>query len=373
MGQNFVPDPGGPGGPDVVPVTPQGGLPDEIAREVSEPTFGVIHENVDAKARGTVSDAPENFDVSECEIETSSYNEAAIADLKTYHEPDSASETPKPFVDGSEISVSINGDRLIQATVQQSFLASDGLIHTKAYDQIRHMKNSYCDSTYSDTRIRSIFESIAEEIEVPHVFDFSENFQDRANLPGANVSLSTQDVSGVNAMNRLVSAAGGYWWIDLRNRLVYSDTLPTTTYELEYVKDAFAGDALPPYQQVVVYGKPETANSGNLSKNPTRGSAGSGQPKKVYRDNTIRSDAQAEAVAKNMLEQYQNQSKDGTITLPGHAKVRPMDIIVEPDIAADDRVQGRSYLASRLKHKLSARDGFETEVTVGGLPKSTNS
>ena len=170
------------------------------------------------------------------------------------------------------------------------------------------------------------------------------------------------------------------WWFDSRNVLQFGTT-KTSNHKLSFVTDSSAGKQTPPYNGVRVIGDSVASQQGWESRNMISAEYAVsvatlediGTPEDVaiftYRDDSIKTQEQADNVAKQLLSDLQEQQAEGTVTIVGYPLVKKYDIIEMPDSfgnAKFETVPPAQYAVSAVTHKFGS-DGYTTEIECAGV------
>lgn len=100
-------------------------------------------------------------------------------------------------------------------------------------------------------------------------------------------------------------------------------------------------------------------------------------PVYTYRNMEIQTQAEADAVAEQIVSKLHEQQATGSVTVVGFPEIRPLDAITMPQ-ASDSTdtnynplqpMGGTKYSVVKVIHKINSSDGFITEITVGGITK----
>jgi hypothetical protein len=310
---------------------------------VQEPTVSVI-------ADGT------ELHVTKLTLKTGRHTKAARLDVTGLWDGDG---TPAK---NSTITAVINGEPVFTGTVADPADNGDGSISVAAFDAVKQLSRYTVSTTFDLVSLEQIVETVASNagVEVATVD------------PDYHPSIVTEydNTSGVQVLDQVAKWGHVVWWVDAQNRLHVEPPDPTVyAISADFIAtEPTAGESDQPYQRVVVTGESPASTQGRetahqISKEPVRATAGFGEPVYSYESKQIRTQAQADAAAQAILEEFQRQRAHGTVTIVGEgAPLRPFDVIEMPPELDSER-----YLVSELTHTLSNQDGFVTDVGCGGL------
>jgi len=171
------------------------------------------------------------------------------------------------------------------------------------------------------------------------------------------------------------------WWFDSRNVFQFGNT-KTTNHKLTFVTDTTAGKSTPPYNAVKVIGDNIASRQGWDSRNmiseefavseETLDTIGTPESIAtfVYRDDSIKTQQQADNTAKQILDELQTQQAEGSVTVVGYPLVKKFDVIEMPDSfgnAKFETVAPAQYAVSGVTHRFSPSDGYVTEIECAGI------
>jgi hypothetical protein len=98
-----------------------------------------------------------------------------------------------------------------------------------------------------------------------------------------------------------------------------------------------------------------------ISAQPVIAEAGDGQPTFLFKDNSIQTQSQANNVARQLLRRLQKQQQGGQATIVGRPEIRPLDRVSFPESQG-----GETFVVSNIEHTISATDGFQSRLSLGG-------
>jgi len=221
------------------------------------------------------------------------------------------------------------------------------------------------------------------------------------------VRFEATEAPAMSVLEKLSEHTNSVWWFDGSGTFHFGEP-KTEIYKLSYVKDASAGKTTPPYQSVKVIGgggastnsidksslmektpttvarsiknvkiarqrekiKQEEGDDFNEQEDLTQNQRDVYEVQKgelveptfVYRDKSIMSKKEAQAIANAIITKLVTQTMQGYVKIVGWANIEPFDIIEMPDYMGSEQ-----YLVQGVKHTLDTSNGFETRIEVGGL------
>ncbi|AGM11353.1 late control GPD [Halogranum tailed virus 1] len=216
--------------------------------------------------------------------------------------------------------------------------------------------------------------------------------------PEATDELISREYTGVKAakvLDELSEAANAIWWIDANNTLQFGPT-NTAAHKLSWVTETSAGKQTPPYKSVKVVGDNIVSTEGwarsqmlseatGLSQGQLQrlgaedeeiGAGGLVPPTFTYRNESIKTQAEAEQIRNRILDELQQQQAGGHVTIVGRPMIDILDVIEMPDsfgrtsTSPDEEsefIEPAQYIVQKVEHRLSGQDGYVTRIECGGL------
>jgi hypothetical protein len=204
------------------------------------------------------------------------------------------------------------------------------------------------------------------------------------------LSFSQQSITVSKALERITNSTNSTYWFDKEGVFhIGAATVgnPIDAFELAFITEASDGKTTPAWQSVQVIGSGVVSEDGwNRSNLNTATPALSAarmasdgktdteslsEPVYTYRNLEIQTQAEADAVAKEILNKLRKQQAEGKVTVVGFPEVRPLDTIQMPD-SADQPMGGFRYSVQKVVHKINSSDGFVTDIHVGGLTRESS-
>lgn len=218
-----------------------------------------------------------------------------------------------------------------------------------------------------------------------------------------NVKFEESEVSALSIIDRLAKYTNSVWWID-GSGIFHFGNPQTEFYKLSYVKETSAGKTTPPYRSVKVIGGAEASQSSwgmvhipskdpivatrtieniRLAEEKEKIQEEEGEdaelekehqdvyrvkkgettpPVFTFRDKSIKSGDQADAIANALADKLVQQTRQGWVEIVGWAPVSPFDVIEMPDFLG-----GARYMVQGVKHTIDSSNGFKTRIKCGGL------
>ena len=244
-------------------------------------------------------------------------------------------------------------------------------------------ENSF--NTPSATRIKAseLASLIADEAGISNpniVFEEGGVDQGNGNRAGYDIDIQVDDESITvdDALTKLETSAEAAWWFNREGEFYIGAPVqgePVDEYELIFITETSAGASTPAYQSVEVIGSGVVSERGWAQTNlqpedpitiESSRTSGEREPVFTYRNMSIQTDAEAEQTANAILNDLQDQQKDGKVTVVGMPEVRPRDLIRMPS-SEKQPMGGTEYGVTKVVHKLNSSDGFITNIHVGGV------
>jgi hypothetical protein len=305
----------------------------------------------------TVETERGEFSPSEVELRTSRFNEAARLSA-TY-----VDDVP-PAV-GSTVRVLINETLAGRFRVVDAQASGEGTIEVTGRDAIRQLKNATITQDFVDERPVAVAEAIADAggvrigvIDVDVRRGISPTFS------------ATPTAKAAQTVARLTDSVV---FVNERNRLRVVSSPEPTVHTLDDLKpETTVGTLEQPFTQVQVFGSSAASTGGVgrvsgrqaqilIASNPPSATVGDGDGRTyVTRFAQATTQEQCKRFARKLLREFQRQRAEGEIVALGQADIRPLDVVELPPLDG-----APSFLVSGVRHRLSSRDGFVTEITPG--------
>jgi hypothetical protein len=213
------------------------------------------------------------------------------------------------------------------------------------------------------------------------------------------LQLEERRVTVKKALTTIENSTRSVWWFDREGVFHIGAPRPGNPIEswnLQFIIETDAGLTTPAWQSVQVIGSGvasedgwDSANMNAAEKYVAKASlAEDGRlqtgklqdPVYTYRNLEIQTQAEANDVAKSIVDKLQDQRKGGKITVVGFPEIRPYDAVQMPQAANPSKenfsplqpMGGTRYSVTKVVHKLNGSDGFITEITTGGLASAQN-
>jgi phage protein D len=321
-----------------------------------------------------------------------------------------ADEKPR---NGQLLSVRINGNLVFAGRIHSAQLDDAGILTVSGYDDTRRLLRTPFSGSYNAESVGQVVRDVAsnaavgvhriqrkflalsqieiegEEIEPGYRRIVDETGTDAqsgeqttaSGSPGTdepgdtdrNYLTVTHDFKNANSaqiLDDLAGATDALWWVSPRNGIIFTDSPDITTHGINGITSSNAGEQALPYQKVVVMGaakkKPEgDRRRARRSKNRVRGVAGdkSAPQARTYpvTKQTIKTQQQAQNMARAVWKEYRRQRKTGVLRLAGRAAVFPDDVVSLPPYYGNEE-----YLVKSIRHTIDSSEAFTSEIMCGG-------
>lgn len=202
------------------------------------------------------------------------------------------------------------------------------------------------------------------------------------------LSFSNYEITVSSALERIENATNSTWWFDAEGVFhigAPEPGNPIDAFDLQFIIETSAGKSTPAWQGVQVIGSGVVSEDGwdrsNMNSATPALSAASmaddgsldtdklAEPVFTYRNLEIQTQAEADSVAKEIINKLQKQQAEGKITVVGFPEVRPLDAVVMPDSELQP-MGGTRYAVEKVIHNINPSDGFITDIHVGGLTRA---
>lgn len=227
----------------------------------------------------------------------------------------------------------------------------------------------------------------------------------RPNGTGVNAGIdwllffSSQEITVEDALERITTTTNSSYWFDENGKFyigAVEQGSPIDVFDLSFITETSAGKSTPAWKGVQVIGSGVVSEDGwdktNMnSENPSTSAASLKddgktdtdklkKPVYTYRNLEIQTQAEADSVAKEIVNDLQDQQAKGKVTVVGLPEIRPLDAIQmpqsddenEPNYNPDQPMGGRRYSVVKVVHKINPSDGFVTDIHVGGLKRESS-
>lgn len=204
------------------------------------------------------------------------------------------------------------------------------------------------------------------------------------------ITFSDELVSISQALERIENSTNSTWWFDKEGVFhigAAEPGNPIDSYNLKFITDTSAGKTTPAWQSVQVIGSGVVSEDGweKSNMNPEEFAKSRArmkddgetdtdelaEPVYTYRNLEIQTQAEADAVAKELVNKLRDQKAEGKVTVVGFPEIRPLDAIEMPDTDAQP-MGGARYSVIKVVHKINPDDGFITDIHVGGLTRENS-
>lgn len=321
-----------------------------------------------------------------------------------------ADEKPRK---GQLLTVRINGNLVFAGRIHNAQLDDAGILSVSGYDDTRRLLRTSFSGSYNAESIGQVVRDVAsnaavgihniqrkflalsqieqegEPIEEGYRRIVDETGQDAlsgeqttaSGSPGSDdpgdaerdyltVTHDFKKANSAQVLDDLAGAADALWWVSPRNGLIFTDSPEITTHGINGITKSNAGDQALPFQKVVIVGAAKKPTEGErrtarMSKNRVRGVAGNknAPPSRTYSatKRRLKTQKQAQNMAKSVWKEYKRQRKTGVIELAGRAAVFPDDVVRLPPYYGSEE-----YLVKSIRHTIDSDRGFWSEVNCGG-------
>lgn len=210
---------------------------------------------------------------------------------------------------------------------------------------------------------------------------------------------SSQEITVKEALERITTATNSAYWFDENGKFyigAVEQGSPIDVFDLSFITETSAGKSTPAWQGVQVIGSGVVSEDGwdktNMnSENPSLSAAALKddgktdtdklkEPVYTYRNLEIQTQAEADAVAKEIVNDLKDQQEKGKVSVVGLPEIRPLDAIQMPQASdenapnynPDQPMGGKRYSVVKVVHKINPSDGFVTDIHVGGLKRESS-
>jgi hypothetical protein len=209
---------------------------------------------------------------------------------------------------------------------------------------------------------------------------------------GVNRELSFDDqkITVSQALERITKSTNSAYWFDENGVFNIGAAVPgdpIEQYDLSFITDTSAGKTTPAWQSVQVIGSGVVSEDGwnrsnlntatpalsavRMSSDGKTDTDALAEPVYTYRNLEIQTQAEADAVAEELVNELRKQQAEGKVTVVGFPEIRPLDAITMPD-SKQQPMGGERYAVEKVVHKINASDGFITDIHVGGLTRENS-
>jgi hypothetical protein len=198
------------------------------------------------------------------------------------------------------------------------------------------------------------------------------------------ITFSKQKIKVSKALEDIETKTNSTWWFD-KDGIFHIGAArpgnPIQSYNLQFITNTSAGTATPPWQSVQVIGNGVVSEDGwakanmnttevltstqGLADDENRDTEQLADPVYTYRNLEIQTQAEADATAQKIIEEFNSQSSEGKVTVVGFPEIRPLDAIQMPN-SADQPMGGARYAVKKVIHKINPSDGFVSVIHTGG-------
>jgi hypothetical protein len=269
---------------------------------------------------------------------------------------------------GATLTIRINGTVIFTGTIEKSEPGVGDRQRITAFDTVHQLKQSFLSVSFDNAEPARAIAEVARQTEADIAFEppperpgrITQSFDDaRADVIIDELSKKTDVVTRVGADGELLAAR--------------PNQLQRETHSLTRIIDATGGSRRPQYESVQVIGNTSISDSNGdvvselrqqrhlISAQPVIAEAGSGEPTFLFEDNSIQTQAQADNVARQLFRRLQKQQQGGQATIVGRPEIRPLDRVSFPEAQG-----GETFLVSNIEHTISATDGFQSRLSLGG-------
>jgi hypothetical protein len=269
---------------------------------------------------------------------------------------------------GATLTIRINDTLVFTGTVEKSEPGIGNRRRVTAFDTVHQLKQTFLNVTFDNAEPARAIAEVAGKTDVDVAFEppperpgrITQSFNDsRADVVIDELTKKTDAVTRVSPDGTLLVAR--------------PNQLQRETHLLSRIIDATAGSRRPQYESVQVVGNTSISDSENdvggelrqqrhlISAQPIIAEAGDGQPTFLFKDNSIQTQRQANNVAGQLLRRLQKQQQGGQTTIVGRPDIRPLDRVTIPESQG-----GGTFLVSNIEHTISATDGFQSRLSLGG-------
>jgi hypothetical protein len=261
---------------------------------------------------------------------------------------------------GTTVSLVINGETVFTGEIQKSEPGVGDRTRITAFDTLHDLKNTFIDVAVDNAAPFSVIDDVASAAGVDVGFEppTGDRTPITRTFTDARADSVLDTIQKITNTKSVVTPQGQF-------RIAPVDQLGNTEdRKLSQVVDVAAGSRRPPFNSVQVIGNSATPDQGEgvrhlLSTLPVVAEAGSGQPTFIFEDDSIASQAEANAIADSLLSRLQKQQQGGFVEIVGRPEIRPFDTIQLPDAQGGGR-----FLVDDVAHRLSGSEGFITRLSL---------
>jgi hypothetical protein len=329
---------------------------------VSEPVTASVR--VDGGSAGRVVIGGEEPQISRstvptnCIVDLPSKNAAGVAKVTLL--------TDAPT--GATLTIRVNDTLIFTGTIEKSEPGIGDRRRVTAFDAVHQLKQTFLSVTFDNAEPGRAIAEVVRQTDVDVAFEppperpgrIAQSFNDsRADVIIDELTKKTDAVTRVTPDGTLLIAR--------------PNQLQRTEHSLSGVIDVTAGARRQQYASVQVVGNTSISDSENdvggelrqqrhlISAQPIIAEAGDGQPAFLFKDNSIQTQSQANNVAKQLFRRLRKQQQGGQATVVGRPEIRPLDRVTIPESQG-----GGTFLVSNIEHTISATDGFQSRLSLGG-------
>lgn len=204
------------------------------------------------------------------------------------------------------------------------------------------------------------------------------------------LSFSQQSITVSKALERITNSTNSAYWFD-KDGIFHIGAAtqgnPIDAFDLSFIIEASDGKTTPAWQSVQVIGSGVVSEDGwnrsnlntatpalsaaRMSSDGKTDTDALSDPVYTYRNLEIQTQAEADAVAKEIVNKLRKQQAEGKVTVVGFPEIRPLDAITMPD-TREQPMGGARYSVQKVVHKINSSSGFVTDIHVGGLTREAS-
>lgn len=287
-------------------------------------------------------------------------------------DPTVLEDVTTPYVDISA-TVAINGVTVFTGNVIKATESEDGTVTIELATVASKLSKANVsievqDGMKSDELVRQLLirkgpfsaDEVVIDVSSPASLNESITLEDTESLQTKLEQIATYDVA--------------YTYVDRQNRVVYTDSQPTTTWAPSDVVDVTAGGEDETVNRVIVETAQSDAGSQILNNrisyeqtttaSAERGSGYGNDKEEKVTDHSITDQSVASQRALAELIADSQQVTDGTLTIPGDPRIGIYDGIVVPELPDVYDLASGTYTIKRARHKFTATDGYVCELSL---------
>lgn len=246
---------------------------------------------------------------------------------------------------------------------------------------------------------------LSESQELP--YGYSRFITDGPQLQGEDYVLRKEftNVNAADVLDSFSRSANAIWYVDRKNTIQFGQT-DTAVHKLDWVTEADAGKKTPPYRSVKVIGDDVVSAEGwegsklitkrgqvaqktnsymssfypdgpnNPGSQTTVPEGDLVEPVFTFRDESIQTKEEARRAAERILDQLQEQTAGGNVTVVGRPMIDILDVIEMPDrfaidnrspITSAEEIEPAQYFVQSVVHQFDGSNGYTTKIQCGGL------